>query len=221
MPVLLSILNLTLITLDRLIAVKWPFFYEDRIRSRQVCTAIAAVWGITISYGIVIIILVNVFDFKASQYAGSIFFTVIVITGFLTLLISNYFVFSEERKQIKALEKISIKLFDDSGTHKNKCRAKEFRLARINFGLVLSFFLFWINSLILNIKKLVHSNEEEYHINLGYILTSIYLVKVYYICNPMWYVALSLEVKRDVKRIFIKKNVEKVTNSRSMQIKTF
>ena len=219
--VLLSILNLTLITLDRLIAVKWPFFYEDRIRSRQVCTAIGVVWGITISYGIVIIILVNVFDFKASQYAGSIFFTVIVITGFLTLLISNYFVFSEARKHLKALEKISIKLSDDSGTHKNKCRAKEFRLARINFGLVLSFFLFWINSLILNIKKLVHFNEEEYHINIGYILTSIYLVKVYYICNPMWYVALSQEVKREVKRIFIKKNVEKVTNSRSVQIKTF
>ena len=149
--VLLSMLNLTLITLDRLIAVKWPFFYEDRIQTKQVFTAIGVVWGITISYGIVVTILVNVFDFRASQYAGCVFFTVIVMTGFLTLSISNYFVFAEARKQLRALEKISIKHFDDSGTHKNKRRAKECRLARINFGLVLCFFLFWINILILNI----------------------------------------------------------------------
>lgn len=214
--VFLSMLNLTLITLDRLIAVKWPFFYEDRIQTKQVFTAIGVVWGITISYGIAITILVNAFDFGASLYAGRVFFTAIDMTGFLALLISNYFVFVEARKQLRVLEKISIKDFDHSETHKNKRRAKECRLARINFGLVLCFFLFWINILILTIKKLVHFGEEEYHIPLAYILASIYLVTIYYLCNPMWYVALSQEVKREVNWIFMRKNVEKATNSNSL-----
>ena len=38
-----SMLNFTLITVDRLIAVKWPFFYEERIHTKQSFIAIAAV----------------------------------------------------------------------------------------------------------------------------------------------------------------------------------
>ena len=39
--VVLSMLNFTLITADRLIAVKWPFFYEDRIHIKQSVIAIS------------------------------------------------------------------------------------------------------------------------------------------------------------------------------------
>ena len=55
--VVLSMLNFTLITVDRLIAVKWPFFYMDRIHTKESFIAIAVVWVITIVYAIVRIIL--------------------------------------------------------------------------------------------------------------------------------------------------------------------
>ena len=58
--VFLSMINFTLIIVDRLIAVKWPFFYMDRIHTKQSLIAIAVVWGITIVYAIVMITLINV-----------------------------------------------------------------------------------------------------------------------------------------------------------------
>ena len=42
-------LNFTLMTVDCLIAVKWPFFYEDKVHSKSL-VAIVVVWGITIAY---------------------------------------------------------------------------------------------------------------------------------------------------------------------------
>ena len=55
-------INFTLIIVDRLIAVKWPFSYMDRIHTKQSLIAIAAVWGITIVYAIVVITLISVLD---------------------------------------------------------------------------------------------------------------------------------------------------------------
>ena len=80
--VVLSMLNFTLITVDRLIAVKWPFFCEDRIHTKQSLIAIAVVWGITIAYAIVMITLFNVLDPRTSTYLGKVTFVVIITIGF-------------------------------------------------------------------------------------------------------------------------------------------
>ena len=82
---------------------------------------------------------------------------------------------------------------------------KKFRLVRINIGLILCFFLFWTNLVILFIRLLVCANEKEPPIRVEYILASWYLAIIYYICNPLWYVALSYDVKREVKQLFIRK----------------
>ena len=140
--VVLSMLNLTFITLDRLVAVKWPFFYEDRIQTKHIFAAIGIVWGVVIIYGIIMTILSMVYDSEYFyQYLGQVIFIVVVMNGFITLSTSNFFVFLEARRQLKAIEKISVELLDDSKTKKNKRRAKEFRVARINVGLVLCFFV--------------------------------------------------------------------------------
>lgn len=64
------------------------------------------------------------------------------MTGFIALSTSNFFVFLEARRQSKAIEKICIERLDDSKTKRNKWRAKEFRVARINVVLVLRFSCF-------------------------------------------------------------------------------
>ena len=209
--VVLSMLNFTLITVDRLIAVKWPFFYEDRIHTKQSLIAIALVWGITIVYAIVMIILFNVLDPGTTRYLRNIIFLVVVLTGFVTLFISNSFIFVAARSQLKAIEKITHIIENLSvepgniSNNKKEFRKKEFRLVRINLGLVLCFFLFWINVLVFNIRKTVYINEVDPPISYDHFLASWYLVQIYYICNPIWYVALSYDGKGEMKQLFRRK----------------
>ena len=190
--VVLSMLNFTLITADRLIAVKWPFFYEDRIHTKQPLIAITVVWGITIVHAIVIITLFNVLHPHTSRYFGNVTFVVIVITGFITFLISNSFAFVEARRQLRATEKITCSIVNLSVEPRCKSNNKdrefpknEFRLVRMSIGLILCFFLFWINVTNVTIKMLVYADEMEPPIRTKYIITSWYLVRVYYMCNPL------------------------------------
>ena len=206
--VVLSMLNFTLITVYRLIAVKWPFFYEGRVHTKQSLIAIAVVWGIIISYAILMITLFNVLDPGTTRYLRNFIFLAVVVTGFITLFISNSFIFVEARSQLKAIEKITHSIENlsvepvDKSNFKKEFRKKEFRLVRINIGLILCFFLFWINAFTLNIRKIVHANEVDPPISYDYFLASWYLVQIYYILNPLWYVALSYDVKREVKQLF-------------------
>ena len=157
--VVLSMLNFTLITADRLIAVKWPFFYMSRTHTKEAFIAIAVIWGITIVYAKVRIILFNVLDTQTSKYLGNITFIVLVTTGFMTLFMSNSFVFVEARRHLRRIEltfhntkNISVEPSDKSSNKERNFRKKEFRLVRVNIGLILCFFLFWINFFIFNIK---------------------------------------------------------------------
>ena len=207
--VVLSMLNFTLITVDRLIAVKWPLFYVSRIHTKQSFIAIVVVWAITIAYAIVKVTLYNVLDPLTWTYLGNITFVVVVIAGFITLFISNSFVFVEARRHLRRAEKIScsienisVEASDKLNNKGKEIRKKEFRLVRINIGLILCFFLFWINLLIFNVKLLVYADELELPISVKYILASWYLGQIYYICNPVWFVVLSYDVQGEAKQFF-------------------
>ena len=206
--VVLSMLNFTLITVDRLIAVKWPLFYVGRIDTKESLIAIAVVWGITVVYAVVMVTFFNVLDPLTSTYLGNIAFVVVVIAGFITLFISNSFVFVEERRHLRRTEKISCSIENISVERSGKSNKekqiwkKEFRLVRINIGLILCFFLFWINLLIFNVKQLVFADELEPPISLKYILASWYLGQIYYTRNPLWFVLLNYDVQQEVKQLF-------------------
>ena len=180
--VVLSMLNFTLITVNPLIAVNWPLFYVGRIHTKESFIAIAVVWGITVVYAVVMVTFFNVLDPLTSTYLGNIAFVVVVIARFITLFISNSFVFVEARRHLRRAEKISCSIknisvepSDKSNNKEKEIRKKEFRLVRINIGLILCFFLFWINLLTFNIKQLVFADELEPPISLKYILASWYI----------------------------------------------
>ena len=201
--VVLSMLNFTLLPIDRLIAVKWPFFYMGRIHTKESFIAI------TIIYAVVMVILFNVLDLRTSRYLGGITFVVLVTAGFMTLFISNSFVFVEARQHLRraeeishSIENVSVEPYDESNNKEKDIRKKEFRLMRVNIGLILCFFLFWINLFIFIIKQLVYIDELEPSIPRAYILASWYLIQIYYIFNPLWYVTLSRDVQREVKQCF-------------------
>ena len=180
--VVLSMLNFTLITVNPLIAVNWPLFYMGRIHTKESFIAIAVVWGITVVYAVVMVTFFNVLDPLTSTYLGNIAFVIVIIAGFITLFISNSFVFVEARRHLRRAEKISCSIknisvepSDKSNNKEKEIRKKEFRLVRINIGLILCFFLFWINLLIFNVKQLVFADELEPPISLKYILASWYI----------------------------------------------
>ena len=131
------------------------------------------------------------------------------------LFISNSFVFAEARRHLRRPKKISRNIDNIAAEPDNKfgkekrkrkreraLRKKEFRLVRIIVGLILCFFLFWMNLLIFNVILLVYADEFEAHILPKYILASWYLGQIYYICNPLWFVALSYDIQREVKQLF-------------------
>ena len=59
-----------------------------------------------------------------------------------------------------------------------------------------------INVLLVNIKLLVYTSEVMPRIHFGYIIGFWYLIHIYYIFSPVWYVTLGHDVKREVKQIF-------------------
>ena len=186
-------------TVDCLIAVKWPFFYENKVHTKSL-VAVAVVWGITIAHVIVMITLFNVLDPGTTRYLRKVIFPDVVLAGFITLFISDSFVF---------VANIIVEPSDKSKNKEREFWKKEFRLVRISIGLTLCFFLFSINALILNIKKLVYIDEKEPPIRYDHFLASSDLVQFYYVCNPIWYVALSYDVKREVQQLFRGKQVDK------------
>ena len=121
----------------------------------------------------------------------------------------------EARGKLRAFEKIAhgigniAESNDKSKNREKESRKKEFKLVRIIIGLILCFFLFWINALILTIRKMIHINEVDPPISYNYYLVTWYLIQLYYIFNPLWYVALSYDVKREVKQLFGRKQGRK------------
>ena len=128
--------------------MKWPFFYLDRIHTKQSLIAIAVVWGITIVNAIVVITLINVSDGWTWKYLEDVTFLSVVITGYIALFISNSFVFIEAWRHLKKTEIIILSSTniarEPSNALNNKekeYRKKEFKPVKVNIGLILCFFL--------------------------------------------------------------------------------
>ena len=182
----------------------------DRIHTKQSLIAIAVVWGITIVYAIVVITLISVLDGWTWKYLEDVTFLAVVITGFIALFIFNSFVFIEARRHLKKTEIIILSFTNIAREPSNglnnmekEYRKKEFKPVKINIGLILCFFLLWSNVLIVNIKQLVYADElEPPKYTPGIHSSILVLLQIYYIFNPSWYVTLSHDVKREVKRLF-------------------
>ena len=130
--VVLSMLNFTLITVNPLIVVNWPLFYVGRIHTKESFIAIAVVWGITVVYAVVMVTFFNVLDPLTSTYLGNIAFVIVIIAGFITLFISNSFVFVEARRHLRRAEKISCSIKNISVEPSDKSNNKEKEIRKKN-----------------------------------------------------------------------------------------
>ena len=212
--VCLSLLNFTLLTLDRLVAVKFPFFYEVKIQAKHIYFAVGFNWGFTIIFGVILLIIYVTIDPSRVLSAANIMFIVTFLCGFITLLTSNTFIFIEARKQLHAIEKLTVADREKSKEKRRMFRKKELRLVKLNIGMIICFFIFWVNALIVDIYSLALSGPMGF----TYMLVAWYLVHIYYLCNPMWYVSMNEDVKRELKVFFKNESVQESVNSSSLSV---
>ena len=178
----LSLLNLILLTLNRLIAIKWPLIYSDRITKKHIYFSVVLVWVISTVYDIVVIAVYCTLDPEKILQIANTGVVVTVIFGFLVLVISNSFIFVEAKKQMKTLKKISRNFLENESSNRKKFNKLEYRIIYRNIGIAICFMLFWINAVITDILCLVDAE-----ININYMITAFYLVHVYYLLEPLWY----------------------------------
>ena len=193
----LSLLNLILLTLDRLIAIKWPLIYSDRITKKHIYFSIVLIWVISSLYDVVVIAVYCTLDPENILQIANTGVVVTVILGFLILVISNSFIFVEAKKQMNTLKKISRNFLENDSLGRKKFNKLENQIIYRNVGIAICFILFWINAVITDILCLLDAE-----ININYMITAFYLVHVYYLLEPFWYVGMSHDVKKEIKKIF-------------------
>ena len=192
--VCLSLLNFTLLTSDRLVAVKWPFSYEVEIQAKHIYFAVGFEWSFTIVFGLILLIIYVTIDPSRVLAAANVMFIITFLSGFITLLTSNTFIFIEARKQLHAIDKLTVAGREKLEENRRMFRKKELRLVKLNIGMIIFFFLFWFNALIVDIYSLALSGPMGF----TYMSSAWYLVHIYYIFNPMWYASMNQGVKRQL-----------------------
>ena len=135
----LSLFNLVSLTLDRLLAVKLPFFYQASIKTMHVYVAISGAWILSLIYLSVLLTTWRVNGVSLMVDITSLSFAVIVLSGFVTLAVSNAFIYFEARKQLRKMSKSLMENLNDKYRKKYMLQRRESRLVRINVGMVAAF----------------------------------------------------------------------------------
>ena len=202
--ILLSVMNMILLSGDRLYTVKWTFRYFDSVRSRQVHTAIILPWIISVIYLVTLITLLQFGDEKFQnivQHVMYISFDAIALIGFLTLVVASSFTYNEARRHLVRISSTNIAVANSSKQRKKNLRFREIRLALINIGLVIKFMVFWLPTIAMMTYHLIwKETTSEFVQNL-----SFHLVLINCLCDPTIYVLLSQDIRIVIQNVICKK----------------
>ena len=115
--ILISVMNMTLLSGDRLYAVKWTFRYLESVTSTQIYIAIVSPWVISVIYFITLITLLHICNEGIQdiiQHIIYISFDVIAMLGFLTLAVSSAILYKEARIQLLRISMTNITVANNS-----------------------------------------------------------------------------------------------------------
>ena len=208
--ILLSVMNMIILTGDRLYAVKWTFRYFDSITSRRIHTVIVLPWVISFVYFIVLVTLINIGNDHTKdivQHIIYISFDFIAIVGFLTLTVSSSVIYREARIQLLRIARTSVtSSIIKAGIKQDKdktLKVRELRLAVINVGLVIKFVVFWLPTLATMTYHLIYEAATSEFVE----YLSLHLVLVNCVCDPTVYVLLSRDIHRAILHLTLGKEV--------------
>ena len=195
---LLSIANLISLTLDRLFAVKYPFIYQTSIKTKHVYIIISSAWILSLIYLIFLLVAWQQLEMSAIKQISSLSFLIVVLSGFVTLVLSNILIYFEAKKQLREISKTYVDNVNRKMSTKSLLQRRELRLIQINVGMVASFVLFLLPLLITKMYSYVNNK----FISLDFELAAWYLVCFKYIFDPIIYIALSHDVKEEIRRMY-------------------
>ena len=202
--ILLSVMNMILLSGDRLYTVKWTFRYFDSVKSRQVYIAIILPWIISVIYLITLITLLqlgneNIQDIV--QHVIYISFDTIAFLGFLTLAVTCSVIYKVARVQLVRISRTSVTDTINFKQRKKKLKFREIRLALINIGLITKFIILWLPTMATMTYHLVWEEAtSEFLEHLAF-----HLVLLNCLCDSTVYVFLSKDIRGSIKSLSCKK----------------
>lgn len=129
----IQILNLFFVSIDRLIAIKWPFIYHARVQATHYTYVVIILLIVAITIGVMTYIFLQLGYMEEYIQAATL---CLILSGLLVLFISNVVLFIETKKQIRAMRQTSLETTNP--------RKQEIKSAKICFGLVACFFILWM-----------------------------------------------------------------------------
>ena len=207
----ISVSNLMLLTLDRLIAVKKPFVYADKFRNSHVYCLISAWWFLA-ALDIIAFELITEYVKMSSEVFKVLIHAChvcLISVGFLILSLSNILIFVDARSQLRLISNLSA----DQLNHHHFHHGKECRLIRMTIGLVVTYSICWLPCFVFSIYFLFTRD-----FNFKYLIAAWIVALMNYLLNPVMYVCLSHDVKTEIKKFFLKKQKVNVTSLTSSTI---
>ena len=101
-----SVFSLILITIDRLVAVKYPFSYQSFMANSGITTSIALCWIIPLLTIVSQIILYVTVGLRLELKIRNTILTVVSVTGFIVLTISNFILIQKVKQQRQMSNKL-------------------------------------------------------------------------------------------------------------------
>ncbi|XP_066919743.1 histamine H2 receptor-like [Clytia hemisphaerica] len=195
---LLSITNRIAVTIDRALAVKKPFYYQSKFNTMTVVKITIFQDFAAVVYLVILYLAHHWMDKDGFSDLFSLLFIIVVGTGFLVLTASNIIVYIEAHRQIEMICKIT---YVDSTKKRRTCQIqKESKIVRINLGMVIAFVVCWTPFLAAICQEHVKGEYRDL------LTVSIHLLALNYILDPIIYVSLSRDVRKQLKELFCKKS---------------
>ena len=199
---ILSLDNLIALTVDRLVAIKWPLFYDRFATPKHVTMIIVAAWSVGAAWLCSWVTLLK-FDIAASYHMASITIIAQIVSGIFVLGFSNMYVYLEARKQIRKIARFSVGKKEHVALRRSL--EQEVRAAKICFGLTFCFIFIWLPSLV---------NEAYRYASQMIIVLQVVssiVLQLTSIVDPLLYALLNKEFRREFRKLI--KGKRQATNT--------
>lgn len=191
--VILSAFTLILISLERLIAVKYPYVYSTYVRSLHIKIAITCSWLLVLVYGasgMTLGLLGKEDGFELSSYG----WIVIVITSYIFLITCNTALFCIARSQLNSIASVALTT-NDKNLEKHKTMRKEIKAANVCFGVVVAFTICYTPKFVDAIIQLVTDKKAP---SKWQAMINGYGIVLNTILDPIIYALINQNIKRSI-----------------------
>ena len=203
-------LNIMLVSIDRLVAIKWPFFYTGTVRSVHVYAIILCGW----SLGTVYLVIEYSRPYNKSDVLieATYSFSAVFVLTFITLAIINTEIYIITKRQIKSVHSSNTVSRNQIGSSKYKSRKylnkHEIKAIKVCYGVVISYLVCDCLKLASAIYFIVKRQPLEL---LDIISGYIYILNT--IFDPIVYVVINKNIRKEVIRMFSIQNTNTDSNS--------